>query len=237
MKSRLNKKAQKSYNDWTAAAADPGRVILTRCGLGRQAILPYKHAKKQSNRRFNEAIKYGEEWEAHVGKRLPNKFHGYEVKHVSEVLPEGQYRLNNNKYPDYTLYDYNKKHMILIDAKRKKGYDPQHGPQRDRQYVTMDETYVNAYQNVQKHYEDQGWTVSGKIYFFVERKMDLYVANDFQPHHWQKFNNQYGKNTVGIYYLDQMSKDTKVLKGWVKPGNRPSPSRTPAGRRLLGFKH
>lgn len=212
MKSKLNKKAQKSYNDWTADAQ------YSPQGLFRHAILPYKHAKKQSNRRFNEAIKYGEEWEAHVGKRLPNKFHGYVIKHVSGVLPEGQYRLNNNKYPDYTLYDYNRKHMILIDAKRKKGYDPQRG----KQYVTMDETYIDAYQNVQKHYEDQGWTVSGKIYFFVELKMDLYVANDFQPHHWQKFNNQYGKNTVGIYYLDQMSKDTKVLKGWVKPGSSPS---------------
>lgn len=218
MKSRLNKKAQKSYNDWTAAGL---KSVVQNHGLFRHVpkqshILPYKNTR--NNRRFNEAIKYGEEWEAHVGKRLPNKYHGYEVKHVSEILPEGQYRLNNNKYPDFTLFDYGKKHMILIDAKRKKGYDPQHGPQRDRQYVTMDETYVDAYQNIQKHYEDQGWTVSGKIYFFVEMKMDLYVANDFQPHHWQKFNNQYGKNTVGIYYLDQMSKDSKVLNGWVKTG-------------------
>ena len=198
MKVKLNKKAQKSYDNWYAVAQGP--------------VLPYKNSRKQSNARFNEAIKYGEEWEEHIGKRLPNRFHGYEIKHVSEVLPEGQYRLNNNKYPDYTLYDYSRKHMILIDAKRKKGYDPSQG----KQYVTMDETYVTAYQNVQKHYEDQGWTVSGKIYFFVELKMDLYVANDFQPHHWQKFDNQYGKNTVGIYYLDQMSKDTKVLKGWIK---------------------
>ena len=198
MKVKLNKKAQKSYDNWYAVAQGP--------------VLPYKNSRKQSNARFNEAIKYGEEWEEHIGKRLPNRFHGYEIKHVSEVLPEGQYRLNNNKYPDYTLYDYSRKHMILIDAKRKKGYDPSQG----KQYVTMDETYVTAYQNVQKHYEDQGWTVSGKIYFFVELKMDLYVANDFQPHHWQKFDNQYGKNTVGIYYLDQMSKDTKVLNGWIK---------------------
>jgi hypothetical protein len=204
MKSKLNKKAQKSYDNWSAVAPKPD---VYRAG----PILPYKTARKQNNARFNEAIKYGEEWEMHVGKRLSNKYHGYEVKHVSDILPAGQYRLNNNKYPDFTLYDYNKMRMILIDAKRKKGYDPRDG----RQYVTMDETYIDAYQNIQKHYEDQGWTVSGKIYFFVERKMDLYVANDFQPHHWQKFNNQYGKNTVGIYYLDQMGTDTKVLKGWV----------------------
>ena len=102
--------------------------------------------------------------------------------------------------------------MILIDAKRKSGYDPSQGDQ----YVTMDETYVDSYQNVQKYYEDQGWKVSGKIYFFVEMKMDLYVANDFQPHSWKKFNNSYGKETSGIYYLKQMSKDSKVLKGWIK---------------------
>ncbi len=209
MKPKLNKKAQKSYDDWSAAGL---QARVQYHGL----IFDDKNTKKQSNRRFNEAIKYGEEWEVHVGKRLPNKYHGYEVKHVSEILPEGQYRLNNNKYPDFTLFNYDKRNMILIDAKRKSGYDPSEG----KQYVTMDETYIDSYQNVQKHYEDQGWTVSGKIYFFVEMKMDLYVANDFQPHHWQKFNNQYGNNTVGIYYLDQMSKDTKVLKGWVKQPRR-----------------
>ena len=206
MKPKLNKKAQKSYDDWSAAGL--------KAGVQFHGLRPFddKNAKKQSNRRFNDAIKYGEAWEEHIGKRLPNKYHGYEVKHVSEILPEGQYRLNNNKYPDFTLFDYGKKHIILIDAKRKSGYDPSQG----KQYVTMDETYIDAYQNIQKHYEDQGWTVTGKIYFFVEMKMDLYVANDFQPHDWKKFNNAYGKETSGIYYLDQMSKDSKVLKGWVK---------------------
>mgnify|MGYP003386711872 FL=1 len=193
MKPRLNKKAEKSLKTWGIQHAHRGF----------------------NNARFHDAVRYGEEWEAHVAKMLPNKFHDYEVQHVSSVLPEGQYRLNNNKYPDFTLTNHRAKRIILIDAKRKSGYDPS----RERQYVTMDESYITSYQNVQKHYEDKGYTVDGRIYFFVEMKMDLYVANDFQPHSWKKYNNHYGKEQVGIYYLDQMSKDSKVLKGWVKGPN------------------
>lgn len=201
MKPKLNKKAQNSLNQWEAIHRNHTSIWSSASGVGKK---------------FHDAVKYGEAWEAHLGKALPNKFHDYEVRHVSNVLPEGQYRLNNNKYPDYTLTNHKTMRMILIDAKRKRGYDPREG----RQYVTMDETYIDAYQNVQKHYEDQGWSVDGRIYFFVEMKMDLYVANDFQPHDWIKYDNHYGKNQVGIYYLDQMSKDSKVLKGWVKTGGR-----------------
>ena len=197
MKPKLSTKAKKSFETWNVN--------------GRGPVHPYP-LKTQANKRFHQALSYGESWEEHVGKRLPNKYHGYDVKHVSEILPEGQYRLNNNKYPDFTLCNHNTKQMILIDAKRKNGYDPSQGDQ----YVTMDETYVDSYQNVQKYYEDQGWKVSGKIYFFVEMKMDLYVANDFQPHDWKRFDNQYGREVAGIYYLKQMSKDSKVLKGWIK---------------------
>ena len=188
LKTKLSKKAQKSSDTW--------------------------HTSRNTDETFREAIKYGEEWEKHLGGKLPNRFHSYEVKHVSEVLPEGQYRLKNNKYPDFTLTNHATKRMILIDAKRKTGYPPCY-PQ-NREYVTMDETYIESYENIRKHYQDKGFYVEGRIYFFVEMKMDLYVANDFQPHDWKKYNNQYGKEQVGIYYLDQMSKDSKVLNGWIK---------------------
>lgn len=194
MKPKLNKKAQNSLNQWEA--------------IHRNHIVPASGVGKK----FHDAVKYGEAWEAHLGKVLPNSFHDYDVQHVSNILPEGQYRLNNNKYPDFTLTNHKAMRMILIDAKRKSGYDPSRG----RQYVTMDESYITSYQNVQKYYEDKGYRVDGKIYFFVEMKMDLYVANDFQPHSWKKYNNSYGKEQVGIYYLDQMSKHSKVLKGWIK---------------------